>query len=59
MDRDTERQIIESIAVLLGVCVIAAVALAIVYIAVMTGPNCPGMDPDWIGWCLSDPTASE
>lgn len=34
------------IAVLMG-----AVMALILTGMTSTGPNCPGMDPSWIGWC--------
>lgn len=35
---------------------LVAVILALGYTFLSTGPNCPGMDPEWIGWCQSPGT---
>lgn len=29
----------------------AALVLSVIYGIFSTGPNCPGMDPSYIGWC--------
>lgn len=29
------------------------IVLSVMWVAVSTGPGCPGMDPGWIGWCQS------
>lgn len=36
------------------ICAAAAIALTLTAVAVgwgATGPGCPGMDPQWAGWC--------
>ena len=33
------------------VIVSASMLLAVAYGLVSTGPDCPGMDPSYIGWC--------
>lgn len=33
------------------------IALLLVWGLTASGPNCPGMDPEWIGWCQTQETA--
>lgn len=27
------------------------VVVALIWVYTSTGPGCPGMDPEWVGWC--------
>ena len=42
-------------AVLGGVLLGAVMAAALVYSFTAAGPECPGKDPSWIGWCADAP----
>jgi len=35
----------------------AGMVLMLVSAGANTGPNCPGKDPSWIGWCDEAPEA--
>lgn len=41
---------------ILLVSVVALLAFhVLLYAALETGPNCPGKDPAWLGWCEEAP----
>lgn len=44
-------------AVCLGLAALALAGMAFMLMAAATGtgPNCPGKDPSWIGWCSEAP----
>lgn len=45
--------------------VLASAAITVIVLAIMgwvwvnTGPNCPGADPAWIGWCSEAPQVAQ
>lgn len=34
-----------------GIIVFQVTIYALFYVGFNTGPNCPGMDPSWLGYC--------
>lgn len=40
-----------------GAFLVATVAAALIYSFTAAGPECPGKDPSWIGWCSEAPDA--
>jgi len=51
--------------ILIGSSVVALIAACVLMMTVFittwadTGPNCPGKNPRWIGWCNEAPTHRE
>lgn len=53
---DDMRPALLATAYVLAAAAITLIALAIMgWVWVNTGPNCPGTDPAWIGWCSDAP----
>lgn len=40
-----------AVSVFIGVIVGVSLILVVAWGILETGPNCPGMDPSWLGWC--------
>ena len=43
----------------LAALALAGMAFMLMAAATGTGPNCPGKDPSWIGWCRAAPEAPD
>lgn len=44
------------VTMLVGICLTLAMgALILLIVFGQSGPNCPGMDPSYIGWCVERP----
>lgn len=45
----------QAVCLVLAGLALAGMAFILMAAATGTGPNCPGKDPSWIGWCSEAP----
>lgn len=48
---------VTAIRMAIGLAIGLPVSLGLLWAFFETGPNCPGKDPSWIGWCSDAPDA--
>ena len=42
---------IDALAAIAATILAAVIAVGLWLGTTATGPDCPGMDPEWVGWC--------
>lgn len=43
------------VGLVLTACAVVAFSIWLTWAWFETGPNCPGKDPSWLGWCSEAP----